>query len=465
MRAPAATLALLAVVAGSIMRAVAGPHAAAGSSAGGWLAGGALLFYLVLEGRAAHRGGRIILGLALASAAACLVWYPDPAALVGRALVESAAIIGLFVALGFLRQAAETSPLIQACGESMVRQPPGRRYLVLTLGSHLISLVLNFGVLPLLGTMAVKGNTAEAAGGDPRIVAIRKQRMLSAILRGFAVMTVWSPLSVSFAVVQNAIHGIVWWQLLSIQGVLAVLLLGLGWGLDRMAFPPVANLPGVGGPTDWRPLGKMAALVAAVVAGSVLVAQLFSLRLVVGAMIVVPPAGLLWLAAQRRQSWGAGVELGRRLTAALPAFRDEVAMLGGSMFLGSVAVAFVPPGETARLIEALGLPPLLLAVLLPWTVMALAQVGVSQIVTVTILGGALSELSRFGIPPLVLASGLMGAWALSACSTPVGAAVLTVARIGGVPVSMVGHDWNGRYVVTGALVLAAWLIAMATIIQ
>lgn len=46
----------------------------------------------------------------------------------------------------------------------MVRQPPGRRYLALALGSHLIGLVLNFGVLPLVGAMVVKGNTAEAAG-------------------------------------------------------------------------------------------------------------------------------------------------------------------------------------------------------------------------------------------------------------------------------------------------------------
>lgn len=458
MRSPAATLALLAVVAGSVLRA------ASGWQVGGWLAGGALLFYLALEGRAVHRGGRMILALALGSAGATLAWHPAPVALLGRALVEAAAIIGLFVALGFLRQAAETSALVQACGQSMVRQPPGRRYLVLTLGSHLIALVLNFGVLPLLGTMVVRGNTPEAAGGDPHIVAIRKQRMLSAILRGFAVMTVWSPLSVSFAVVQNAVHGIAWWQLLPLQGGLTALLLLLGWGLDRRAFAPVANLPGVGGPTDWRPLGRMAALVAAIVAASILVAELFSLRLVVGAMIVVPPAGLLWLAIQHRSVPIAAVDLGRRLALSLPAFRDEVAMLGGSMFLGIVAVAFVPPGETARLIEALGLPPVLLIVLLPWMVMLLAQIGVSQIVTVTILGGALSELDRFGIPPLVLASGLMGAWALSACSTPVGAAVLTIARVGGVAVRLVAHEWNGRFVLSGALILAVWLVALRTIL-
>lgn len=450
-----AALALLAVVAGSVARA-------AGLPAGGALAGGALVFYIALEGLRVRRAGRVILALAIGAAVATLATHADPAPLIGRALVESAAIIGLFVALGFLRQAAETSPLVQECGVLMVRQPPGRRYLVLTLGSHLFSLVLNFGTLSLLGTMVVKGNTPEAAGGDARIVAIRKERMLSAVLRGFAVMTAWSPLSVSFAVVQNAVHGIAWWHLLPLQGALSVLLLGLGWVLDRRAYPPVAHLPGIGGPSQWGPLVRLAALVAAVVVASVAVAVAFDLRPVVGAMMVVPPAGMLWLVAQHRSLPQAGLDLGRRLSLALPAFRDEVAMLGGSMFLGTLLVAFVPPGETARLVAALGLPPVTLIVLLPWLVMALAQFGISQIVTVTVLGGALSDLAGMGVPPLVLASGLMAAWALSACSTPIGAAVLTIARIGGVPVGLVARQWNGRYVLTGAVLLALWLVALRT---
>lgn len=452
----ASTLALLAVVIGSILRAATGWPPA------DWLIAGALLTYLALEGFAARPGSRVILLLAALAAAAALAWHSTPLPLLMRAATEAGAIIGLFVSLGFLRQAAETSPLVQDCGVMMVRQPPGRRYLVLTLGSHLIALVLNFGVLPLLGTMVTKGNTAEAAGGDARIVAIRKQRMLSAVLRGFAVMTAWSPLSVSFAVTQNAIAGIVWWHLLPLQGVLAAVLLGLGWRLDRMAFPPVANLPGIGGPTDWAPLGRMAALVAGVVAASVVVAEAFGLRLVVGAMIVVPPAALIWLSFQQRSMVAAAGQFGRRVVIALPAFRDEVAMLGGAMFLGTVTAAFVPPAAVAQGLAMLGLPPALLVVLLAWAVMALAQIGVSQIVSVTLLGGAMAELGSLGIPPLALASGLMGAWALSACSTPVGAAVLTVARIGEVPVGTVARDWNGRFVLAGAVALALWLAMLST---
>jgi len=458
LRAGAATAALLLVIAGSIGRAVWGsPEAAAAAAAG-------LLLYLLLEGRGANRKGRIMLALGGLAAIAALLTLPAAPALLLKAATEAAAIIGLFTALGFLREAAETSGLVQRCGEWMVRQPPGRRYAVLTLGSHVISLVLNFGVLSLLGIMVAKGNTVEAAGGEPRIVAIRSRRMLSAILRGFALMTVWSPLSVSFAVVQTAVHGLAWQVLLPLQGGLAVLLLLLGWWVDRLEFPASSRRFGPGEPGAWLPLLHLGGVIAAIVAAAMLAAEMASVRMVIGAMIVVPPAALVWLAVQRRGLVSAGRDLGRRLLSSLPGFRNEVAMLGGAMFLGIVVSAFIPPAATARAIGALGLPAPLLLVALALGVMILAQFGVSQIISVTLIGGALSDLQNLGLHPLAVASGLMGAWALSACSTPVGAAVLTVARIGEVPVLQVARQWNGTFVLGGAALLSLWLIFLGEIL-
>ena len=140
--------------------------------------------------------------------------------------------------------------------------------------------------------------------------------------------------------------------------------------------------------------------------------------------------------------------------------RNEVFMLSGAMFLGTVVTAFISPAATAHVIAVLGLPPLVLTILLAWSVVLLAQIGLSQIVTVTLLGGALAEIHGLGVNPLVLASGLMGAGALSACSTPVGAAILTIARLSGVPMRVVARDWNGRYVILGALALAGWLAVL-----
>jgi hypothetical protein len=351
----------------------------------------------------------------------------------------------------------------------MVQQPPGRRFLVLSIGSHLIAVVLNFGVLTLLGTMVMRGNTLEAAGGDARIADIRKQRMMTAVLRGFVMMTAWSPLSLSFAVTQTAVPGLDWWHLLPLQIGLAILLQILGWLMDRYAFPRVATAP-AGHRQSWQPLAHLTLLVGAVTVAAVALAAALSSRPVVGAMIVVPVAAILWLTAQNWRADPLSAPLiafrrfGRRLTLSMPAFRNEFVILGGAMYLGAVLSAFISPAATARIIAQVPLPAALVTVLLAWSVMALARYGVPQIVTVTVLGGAFADISSLGIHPLVLASGVMGAWALSGCTTPVGAATLTVARLAGVTSTVVARDWNGRFVLAGALVLALWMLALAAIV-
>jgi hypothetical protein len=458
-RAPLATAALLAVIAASVVRAVAQ------SATAGIAAAAALAVYLLLEGARSNGKGRVMVVLGALAAIVTLAVTPEEATpLLLKAGTEAAAIIGLFTSLGFLREAAETSGLVQRCGELMVRQPPGRRYAVLTLGAHVVSLVLNFGVLSLLGVMITKGNTLESAGGDARIKAIRARRMLSAILRGFALMTVWSPLSVSFAVVQTVVHGIAWQVLLPLQGLLAALLLVLGGWLDRREFPPTSRRFEPQEAGAWTPLVHLCLLILVIVAASVGTAHLLGVRIVIGAMIVMPLAAWIWLAVQRRDPVKAAAHLGRRVLETMPGFRNEVAMLGGAMFLGIVVAAHIPPAETARLLAALGLAPAALVVVLALGVMILAQVGVSQIISVTLIGGALADLAALGLPPLAVASGLMGAWALSACSTPVGAAVLTVARIGQVPVTQVARQWNGRFVLAGAALLSVWLILLCEIL-
>lgn len=148
----------------------------------------------------------------------------------------------------------------------------------------------------------------------------------------------------------------------------------------------------------------------------------------------------------------------------MPAFRNEFVILGGAMYFGRVATAFLSPATTAHVISLLPLPPVLVSVLLAWSMMGLARYGVPQIVTVTLLGSAVVNLTQLGIDPLVLASGFMGAWALSATTTPIGAAALTVARLSGVTSDTVARQWNGRFVLCGALLMGLWMVLLGWVV-
>lgn len=139
-------------------------------------------------------------------------------------------------------------------------------------------------------------------------------------------------------------------------------------------------------------------------------------------------------------------------------------MLGGAMFLGSVVAAFVAPEDAASVIALVPLPPVALAVLISWGVMVAAHAGISQFVTITLAASALGSLIQAGLNPLVMASGLLGAWALSICTTPVGAAVMSVARVSEVPVKVVSRTWNRRFVLVGAGLLGVWMVVLSLVL-
>ena len=66
----------------------------------------------------------VLLSVALAGVTALLI--PDAAETVLRRATAGAAFVAaLYASLGFLRDAAETSPLVRRCGQWLAAQPPG----------------------------------------------------------------------------------------------------------------------------------------------------------------------------------------------------------------------------------------------------------------------------------------------------------------------------------------------------
>lgn len=460
----ASTLAMIGIIVGCALSSLS--H----SSAASWISGGSLIVFTLCEVGRAQAGARLIGLICAALAIAVFAFNAQAPDIVMTSLAGAADLAAFFAALGFLHLAAKTSPLISQCGTIMVRQPPSRRYMALTLGSHLISLVLSFGVLNLLGMMVAKGNTLEAAGGNPAIVDIRTARMMSALLRGFIAMVIWSPLSVSFAVIHRVIEGLSWNTLIPLQIGFSLIVILIGWSVDRLTYPPRQILPPPQAPHpgDWRALTHLGGLIGLIMAGVLAVAQALHAAPIIGIIFVVPLSAYIWMTVQYKDmgaaaAYQAAKTLGLRLSVGLPESRNEVLYLGGAMFLGLIAAKLLGQSAAAHWIAMIPLSPLGLTIVLPWSVMILAQFGMPQIFSITLLGGALPELTPLGVHPLALASGLMGAWALSAASTPVGAAVVTIARQAEVPVRRVTLQWNGVFVLASALFLGLWVAGVSWI--
>lgn len=409
--------------------------------------------------------GRLYLGIALALAALAVAMLADPGETFATALRRSAFVITLFTALGFLREAAETSPMVRRCGVFLATQPPGRRYVALTSGGHLFGLILNFGVIPLLGAMVVSANRA-SGDPDPDRVALRQRRMLTAVLRGFASILAWSPLTVSLAVIMTALPQTEWTAVAPWCLAFALALLALGWVHDRAIKPASrATAPPPRQPEGgWGVTVPIIALVASIFAVGWAVEEILDVRLVIGVMMATPVIGAAWIFAQQPRgnaltaTGGRLVAHGRRV---FPGYRMEVALLASAAFIGSVIAALLPEEAVSAVLSAFPVPPWVLLAGIAWLIVAVGQIGFNPVLSVTILSGALPSPAAFGVPAEAMAVGLAGAWALTASTSPFTASVLGVAQLSGADAGTLGRQWNGLYAITGLILLTGWIGVVA----
>ena len=429
----------------------------------GDLAGLALLAFLLREFPRQRRYARVVLagfsaaglvGIALAARGGA-----DPVALFLAGWRRGAVYAAFYFALSALRDAAETSRLIRACGRHLIGQPPGRRYAALAAGGHLFGIILSYGAIDLLGAMITRadGDRAPAAG------ALRARRMLMAVFRGFSAMNCWSPLNVMTAVVSTAVPAAPMHLLLPAAFVVAMGMLALGWAEDRLAWrhqrEPGAPVPAGG----WAIHLRLVALVALVMALAEAAGALLGVGLVSAVTLVVPVVALGWVVVQtpRRVRLGGGTlppvtqVLARRagrFVARAPAFRAEATVLGASGFMG---VALGGALHGAGLAPALaGLPPLAIPLAVPLLLMLTGQIGLNPIAVVALIGAAVPAPAALGVPPAVLAFACMLGWGLGVSVTPMSASAITTARWLGVSPWAVSTRWNARYAI--ATLLLAW---------
>jgi hypothetical protein len=436
----------------------------AGVPRAGEAAGLLLLAFLIMEFPRQRPYARAFFAGMAAIGVVAMLAAPDPLGLFLAAWRRGATYAAFFLALGALRDAAETSPLVRRCGRHLVAQPPGWRYVALTSGGHVFGIILSYGAIELLGAMVVRANTLAAAGGSEAVRRLRARRMLMAIYRGFAVMNCWSPLNIMTVVVSTAVPGAPMRLLLPIAFVVSVGMAALGWLDDRLSGARRVTAAGARPVTSerWTIHLGIVALVALVMLLAETTSILLGTSLVTGVTLVVPLVGLGWLLVQAMRfapTRGIGfvlAMLGRRLVRfrlRIPGFRGEANVLGISGFVGVALGAALPAGGLALVLAHL--PPLAIPLLVPLLLMALGQIGLNPVAMVAVLGAAIPDPAALGIPPAVLGFACMLGWGVGVSVTAMSASAITTARWLGVSPFTVSTLWNARF--TFAALMLAWV--------
>jgi hypothetical protein len=388
----------------------------------------------------------------------------DPGPIILTALSRGTAFAGLMTSLAFLREGAHNSSLVRSCGTHMIAQPPKLRYAVMAVGAHLFGLILNLGALVMLSTMIMRGHTGTA---DARLTELRRRRALTATLRGFGTCSTWSPMAITPTVVLSTLPMLRWVDILPYALTLMAMFLLIGWIFDnfetRHLIQQLKGVPREPAPSGgWLQQLALVALVGVILACVIGAEWLLKASVTSAVMIATPPVGIAWMAFQGRRRPGAAL-LWRRLKRLalfrLPRESQETVMFASSGMIGIMLATLIEPAWIIGLTRYI--PAALVPVLVFWAVIAAGQVGVSPVISVVVIGGALGQPGVLPVSPLALAAALTAGWSLTVAWSPFTGSVLSVARISGVPPNTIGRDWNGRYSLASAAAASLFVAGIA----
>lgn len=381
--------------------------------------------------------------------------------------IDRAAFFAFFLtSLSFLQFAANSSPLILRSGEILVNQRPGRRYLVLTFGAAVFGILLNFSTIGLLGTMIAKGVSPGETDEEKRIAGIRRRRMTLAMMRGFSSLPMWSPMTVTMALITAAIPSVAYGQIVIYSLPLAVVMLLLGWGIDRMSYPRRV-LPGLPEAPSLAGLLPLMGMVIFVPSFSWGVSVILGVTLIQALLLCLPLVSLGWMAIQRWHEGALPALTGTAratvtgLLPGLPSMRSEIGLFTTSAFLGVLVLPLIDTDALGQTIVALGLGSGAVLALAGWIAYLLSMVGVSPIISVTILAGTLPNLTPLAISPLAVTVTMVSIWSIVVNVTPFSASVRLSARMIDEDPARVGLRWNLAYGTLAMSILTVALLVFA----
>lgn len=413
---------------------------------------------------------RLFLIIALVLTALAVARLPDWPEAVGAALKSAGFIVAFFTALTTLRSAAVTSAPIAECGRFLAAQPPGRRYIALTLGGYLFGLILMYGAISLLGSLAAASAGRET---NAEIRGHRLRRMLIAIQRGFIATLPWSPLAFATAISIRLVPGATWAGAV-LPCFVSGLLLGLvGWAMDTL-FKPKLTIPSpvrVQPDGTWgRKLRPLLMLLVVLVATTEILHLTTGIRVVGVVMAVVPVLALIWIglqAAEDQQGNVIGRVAGRAKTyvlTELPGNRSELVLLAMAGFIGALGSSLMHPIVIAAGIDLTGIPAWVLLLVMFWMIPVTGQFGMNPILSVSLMAPLLPAPEIMGVSPAAVIVAITGGWALSGATSPYTASTLLIASLGKVTASHVGLRWNGPYALTCGVLLSIWICVAAQIL-
>lgn len=344
-------------------------------------------------------------------------------------LIETASgnmtrLAGLMLAVMLLSNVLARTEDLQKISVSLFGGKPLARYLSLAFGTSLVSVPLNFGSVAVVGSLV--GERIRRNGDSEST-----RNATRAVLRGFGVAPMFSPLSISVVLTLTLLPQVSLLSLLLLAVPFSVLMVlaGLHWREPEplQSTERSVNRAGAG---SWLRFGG---LILAICVGVLWLSHRFGLSYAHAVALSCLAAVLLY----RILGW---LKRENPPLASMANVSNELAIVGGSAFIGAVLSGVV-------LGQISGQPELpvwlwaLLAAGVPWVFFAAGLAGMNPIIIATLIGGILGSLWP-GAAQLGLAIAMVTGWGITAFGTPFAANALIMERLTGYRTRDASFRWS-----------------------
>lgn len=438
------------------------------SPALGMIAGIALALYLTLSWRQFTVATWITVGLCVVLLILALLRGIDLATL-SRGLERMAFLAALLALLGSLRVVAGDAPEVLRAGRYLTTRPPGRRYLAMNFGGHVFGVLINLGGIAILLEMTRRSLEETGAHLPARLREWRLRRMTTAVLRGFSLAPLWSPIGLGLNALLLAMPDLRYGDVAPAGLAAAALFLGWGWFLDWAGAPRIPAGLRPGPQTNADDWGGVLMLVIHV---GLLAGMVFGLHAATGLpfqqalLVAVPGYSLIWAAWLGHGGPDGAMARARHAAAGtvcrFPLAAAEIGVFASAGLLSVLVLELLPVDQVQASVAALISAPWQMIALLNLAMFGLAAMGINPIITASVMGSLVTQLDVPGMSDAAAALSLAGTWGCVMGFTPLITTVVYAGALVGRPPAVVGIRWNGLYCLSS---LMLWTIGMGIVVE
>jgi len=360
--------------------------------------------------------------------------------------------VALFTGITFLQYPALNSPSLNEIRDFIVRQPSGRRYLILSIAAHFLGALINLSAMGLLTTFLYG-----------KIGPSDRQRMACAMIRGFSLASIWSPFFISIAVILHIKPELQWWDIAIPGFPMSALLLFYSWAYDRIFSHHATPTSATATPTDAMPklpiqaVVKIAFLGIALSVLFIMSSKTLEVSIPIAIILVTPAIAIGWQFLLSKSGTRGGMpDMSHTVSRNIGKLRSQVLIFISANFLGYGAARVIDPELISSTLLGAGIESwaaifLLLATMLICTTLMLHPLAL------IILVGQVFPAEVLGVHNISLAMCMVLVWGIATTSSPASGLTLFMTRVMGESLWRIGWIWNGGYAFGGCIIGAVYI--------